>query len=298
MREPPGTRSEPAPTAPQVRDAGAAGAPEPWAGGRGVSHRGELRLLIPGSAVVGDLERNRADAVQALADLYAYPTRVPVTGWVRANMLTTVDGSVTGADGRSGSISTPADRTVFSVLRALSDVVLVGAGTVRAEGYRRPIARPEFAERRAAAGQPPAPALAIVTRTGQLGAAEATLDGEAGAYVVTCAAGDVTGLRARAGAGRVLVAGEEAVDPQLAVAHLAARGMTRVLLEGGPRLLGDTITADRLDEICLTLGPMLVAGTGPRVATGSWAGLRLRQAHLVECDGTLLGRWLVQRPQP
>jgi riboflavin biosynthesis pyrimidine reductase len=252
-------------------------------------------MLLPGPAVVGDLDTNPADAVQALADLYAYPDPVPVGGWVRATMLSTLDGSVTGADGRSGSIGSLADRTVFSVLRGLADVVLVGAGTVRAEGYRRPVAKPEFADRRTAAGQSPAPRLAIVTTTGHLGTTEEALGGPAGAFVITCAGADLDKLRALAGADRVLVAGEERVDPRLAVTHLAARGLRRILLEGGPHLLGDVIAADCLDEICLTLSPLLVAGGGLRTALGPPAAVRIRPAHLVECDATLLGRWLVQR---
>jgi 5-amino-6-(5-phosphoribosylamino)uracil reductase len=254
-----------------------------------------LRLLLPGTAMVGDLATNPADAVQALADLYAYPDPVPATGWVRATMLSTLDGAVTGADGRSGSISSPTDRAVFSVLRGLADVVLVGAGTVRAEGYLRPRPQPEFTERRAAAGQAPAPRLAVVTTTGRLGATDTALGGPDGAYVITCARADLDRLRAVAGADRVLVAGQDRVDAQLAVTHLAARGLRRILLEGGPHLLGDTIAADCLDEICLTLTPLLVAGDAMRIALGPASAVRTRLAHLAECDATLLGRWLVQR---
>jgi riboflavin biosynthesis pyrimidine reductase len=254
-----------------------------------------LRMLMPGPAVVGDLAANRADAVQALADLYAYPDPVPASGWVRATMLTTLDGAVTGADGRSGSISSPAGHAVFSVLRGLADVVLVGAGTVRAEGHRRPAATQEFAERRAAARQTPAPRLAVVTATGDLGPAEQALGGPDGAYLITCAAADLDKLRALAGADRVLVAGEERVDAQLAVTQLAARGLRRILLEGGPHLLGDVIAADCLDEICITLNPLLVAGNALRMALGAQTAVRMRPAHLVECEATLLGRWLVQR---
>jgi riboflavin biosynthesis pyrimidine reductase len=253
-------------------------------------------MLLPGTAVVGDLDTSPADAVQALADLYAYPDPVPAAGWVRASMLCTLDGAVTGADGRSGSISGPADRAVFSVLRGLADVVLVGAGTVRAEGYRRPAAKGEFAERRATSGQAPAARLAIVTTSGRLGAAETALGGPDGAYVITCATADLDKLRALAGTDRVLVAGEERVDARLAVTHLAARGLRRILLEGGPHLLGDVIAADCLDELCLSFTPLLVAGQGARVALGPATVLRMLPAHLVESDATLLGRWLVQRP--
>jgi 5-amino-6-(5-phosphoribosylamino)uracil reductase len=254
-----------------------------------------LRLLLPGTAMVGDLATNPADAVQALADLYAYPDPVPATGWVRATMLSTLDGAVTGADGRSGSISNPTDRAVFSVLRGLADVVLVGASTVRAEGYLRPRPQQEFLERRTSAGQAAAPRLAVVTTTGRLGATDTALGGPDGAYVITCAGADLDRLRALAGADRVLVAGQDRVDAQLAVTHLAARGLRRILLEGGPHLLGDTIAGDCLDEICLTITPLLVAGDAMRVALGPASAVRTRLAHLAECDATLLGRWLIQR---
>ncbi len=255
-----------------------------------------LRLLLPGVATVGDLDAGRAEAVQALADLYAYPLPVPDSGWVRANMVATLDGAASGADGRSGSIAVPADRVLFGVLRGLADVILVGAGTARAEAYRRPQPKPEFSERRAAAGQAPAPRLALVTRTGRPEDFPQLLTGADGALVVTSAGADLDAWRRAVGADRVLVAGEQDVDPDLAVAHLAARGLRRVLLEGGPSLLARVAGAGRLDEICLTLTPMLVAGQGPRIAVGGAAALGLRLAHLVECDGSLLGRWLVQRP--
>jgi len=259
----------------------------------------QLRLLLPGSAIVGDLDDDRSDAIQALADLYAYPDPVPAGGWVRANMVTTLDGSATGADGLSGTIGGAADKAVFSALRGLADVILVGAGTARAEGYRRPTVKPEFAERRERAGQRPAPALAVVTRSGSLPGdgslfTSSDPDGATG-YVVTCAEADVDGLRARVGPERVIVAGESDVDPVLAVAQLAARGLPRVLLEGGPSLLGRTIAAGRLDELCLTASPILVAGEGPRIAHAEEGKLRLRLAHLISCDDVLLGRWLTLR---
>ncbi|MFZ0157904.1 MAG: dihydrofolate reductase family protein, partial [Kineosporiaceae bacterium] len=88
-----------------------------------------LRLLLPADAVVGDLEGARDATVQALADLYAYPDPVPPGGWVRANMISTLDGSATGPDSLSGSIGGPADRAVFSAVRGVADVILAGAGT-------------------------------------------------------------------------------------------------------------------------------------------------------------------------
>jgi 5-amino-6-(5-phosphoribosylamino)uracil reductase len=251
-------------------------------------------MLLPGTAVVGDLDDDRGDAAQALADLYAYPDPVPPHGWVRANMISTLDGSATGSDGLSGSIGGAADRMAFAVLRGLADVVLVGAGTARDEGYHRFAADPAFTERRRAAGQWPTPTLALVTRSGELPDHLESPDPSAMTVAVTCASADLDGLRARLGPDRVIVAGEDDVDPLLAAAQLAARGLPRILLEGGPTLLGRFAAARRLDELCLTISPLLAGGDGPRIAHGPAAGLRLRPAHLVECDGLLLGRWVVQ----
>jgi riboflavin biosynthesis pyrimidine reductase len=254
-----------------------------------------LRLLLPGAADVGELTGSDDDVLQALADLYAYPTPLPDRGWVRASMVSTLDGSAAGADGLSGSISGAADRAVFRVLRGVADVVLVGAGTVRREGYRAPTANSDFADRRVRAGQAPAPLLAVVTRSGDLDAGTGLLDGPSPVLVVTTAGADLDRLRSRVGTDRVVVAGEHDVDPGTAVAELAGRGLRRILLEGGPGLLGQVIAARRVDEMCLTVSPHLVAGEGPRIAHGPGGDLDLRLSHLVEADGLLLGRWTVRR---
>jgi riboflavin biosynthesis pyrimidine reductase len=249
----------------------------------------ELRLLLPGPAVVGDLDGARADALAALADLYAYPEPVPAGGWVRACMLATLDGSAVDGQGSSRGIGGPVDQALLGVLRALADVVLVGAGTTRAEGYRPMPARPSFAERRAAGGQEPAATLAVVTRSGDL---PKVLLGP-GALVVTCSSAPVERLRRLAGEDRVVVAGDDDVEPGLVVAALAERGLRRVQFEGGPTLLGRFAAAGRVDELCLTWSPLLVGGNGPRIAHGPLTRQGLRAAHLVEADGFLLGRWLV-----
>lgn len=251
-----------------------------------------VRLLLPGAAVVGDLDRGDGDVGEALADLYAYPTPVPRTGWVRVTMVSSLDGSATAADGRSGGLGDAADRAVFTVLRSLADVVLVGSGTARAEGYGPPQLPGWAVDRRRGEGRPDAPRMAVVTRSGRI---PGDLAVDPGTLVVTCAAGPVADLRDRLGRERVLVAGDEQVDPGTAVDLLVGAGLRRVLLEGGPGLLGRCAAAGRVDELCLTLSPLLVGGDGPRISHGPDAGLRLRAAHLAECGGTLLGRWLVAR---
>ncbi len=252
-----------------------------------------LRLLLPGNAVIGDLDDDRESTVAALADLYAYPDPVPTTGWVRANMISTLDGSATGGDALSGSIGGPADRAVFSALRGVADVILVGAGTARAERYRRPVGKPEFAERRARLGQEAAPPLALITRSGRLP------DGAVGpgsGFAIAPATADLDALTAQLGADRVIVAGQDEVDLSVAVAELARRGLRRVLLEGGPQVLGQALAEDVVDEVCLSLSPLLVAGSGPRIAWGTPAHSPVRAAHLLVADEMLIGRWFVVRP--
>ena len=121
-----------------------------------------MRRLLP----VTDLTTPAASAadrewtLDELADAYAYPEgRRP---WLRANMVSTLDGAAQH-DGRSQGISCPTDMRIFGTLRGLADVVVVGAETVRLEGYRPAKAREAFAARRAAAGQAPAPAIAVVS---------------------------------------------------------------------------------------------------------------------------------------
>jgi riboflavin biosynthesis pyrimidine reductase len=254
-----------------------------------------LRMLLPGTAQLGDLTTDRDATLQAIADLYAYPEPIDPRGWVRASMVATLDGAAAGGDGRSGSISAPPDVAVFGVLEALADVLLVGAGTVRAEGYSTRKPRPEFTDRRAAAGQSPAPSLAVVTRSGFLPADTGLFSGEVPTYVVTTAVADLDRLRGLAGSEHVIVAGDEEVDLVDAVGALAGRGLRRVLLEGGPHLLGAALAAGRVDELCLTWSPLLVAGGAPRIAVGPPATLTARPAHLLAADDLLLGRWLVQK---
>jgi 5-amino-6-(5-phosphoribosylamino)uracil reductase len=248
-----------------------------------------LRLLLPAERAGEEIGPD--DAEQALAALYAYPRK----RYVRANMVATLDGAATGADGLSGSINDAADFRVFVTLRSLADVVLAGAGTVRAERYGPPKARPAFAARRAASGQPPAPRLAVVTRSGRVPAEQGIFAGERPALVVTCEAAGAAALgalRDLAGADGVLVAGEDTVDLAEAVDQLAARGLGRVLCEGGPSLLGAIAEAAALDELCLTWSPRLVGGDGPRVLRARGIDVRMQLAHLLHADGTLIGRWV------
>ncbi len=264
-----------------------------------------MRLLV-GDAVAPDL-LDLGDAAEvdasALHDLYAYPEQLPQGGYVRANMVTSVDGSVTGADGRSGSVSSPADREVFALLRALADVVLVGAGTARTERYRVPVTNPAFAELRAGLGLTSAPCVAVVTASGLVPDTLVTSssrrhDGSWSAIVITTETIDpqrLSALMAALGDDGLVIAGEGRVDLDKAVDALVERGMPRVLCEGGPSLLAQLTALGRVDELCHTTSPVLAGGTGRRMLVGKNlpAERSLRLRHLLEADGTLLARWLL-----
>lgn len=230
-----------------------------------------------------------------LAALYAYPEEtVDKRPWVRANFVTTLDGAVAGSDGRSGSINTSADRIVFSLLRALSDVIIAGAGTVRTEKYRPARTASRWrAVRRAA--QHPHPVIAVVSGSANLPPLLHEHRGDAGAVLLlTCHAADSAALRAarRAlGDDHVLLLGTDRVDLRAALDALAERGLRRVLCEGGPRLLYNLVANDLIDELCLTLAPRIVAGDYVGLLSGTPVDRAFVPRMLVEADGTLAGRW-------
>ncbi|WP_069767579.1 pyrimidine reductase family protein [Streptomyces sp. LUP30] len=245
----------------------------------------------------GDAAQDREWSLDELADAYAYPEPVPgePRPWLRANMVSTLDGAAQH-EGRSQPISTAADMRIFGTLRGLADVVVVGAETVRLEGYRPARARAEFARRREEAGQGPAPAVAVVTAGLDL---DFTLPLFTSPLVPTliltgaAAALDKVAAAERAGA-RVVIAGDGmGVEPDRAVRALGDLGHTRLLTEGGPRLLGQFVAAGVLDELCLTVSPMLTVGDAQRIAGGPSLAVpqRFALAALLEEEGFLFGRY-------
>ncbi|MFD7078678.1 pyrimidine reductase family protein [Streptomyces sp. NPDC002181] len=234
---------------------------------------------------------DREWSLDELAEAYAYPALGPEGHWLRANMVSTLDGAAQH-DGRSQPISSETDMRIFGTLRALADVVVVGAETVRQEGYRPARAREAFAARRAAAGQGPAPAIAVVTAGLDLDFSLPLFSSPlVPTLVVTGAAASAERVAAAAGAGaEVVLAGDgAAVDPARIVRELADRGLRRQLTEGGPRLLGQFVAADALDELCLTISPMLAAGGAQRISGGPPVAVphRLAPASVLEEAGFL-----------
>ena len=219
-----------------------------------------------------------------LAEVYA----APEGPWLRANFVSTLDGAATGANGRSGSINTEADGVVFRLLRRLSDVVVVGAGTVRTEGYTR-------------LGPDDGGPLPLVVVSNSARVPEVLLEpvpGRGDVLLATHAAapGDaVAQARDGLGAAKVLVCGEEAVDLLELRRQLQDRGMPRVLTEGGPSLLGAMLAAGAVDELDLTWSPVAVGGEQGRIVRAPALDARLEPLALVEGDGTVMGRWRVVR---
>jgi riboflavin biosynthesis pyrimidine reductase len=229
-------------------------------------------------------------AEQALGALFDEPR----SRWVRANMVATLDGAATGADHRSGSINDPADLRVFRTLRARADIVLVGAGTVRAEGYRAPRTPEPLRAGRRDRGQPDHPALAVLTASGDLPVALLT-DDPAPWVFTTSDAAHLDRLSDHLPPERLHV--HDGVLPAAAALEaLSAAGLGRILTEGGPHLLAELVTAGLVDELCLTWSPQLVGGSATRVLAGTaWLvpPRQARLAHLLHADGVLLGRWLL-----
>ncbi|MEV7724973.1 pyrimidine reductase family protein [Streptomyces sp. NPDC087917] len=239
----------------------------------------------------GDPSVDREWSLDELADAYAYPDPIPGGHWLRANMVSTLDGAAQH-DGRSQAISGESDMRIFGTLRGLADVVVVGAETVRQEGYRPARAREVFAQRRKAAGQGPAPAVAVVTASLDLDFTLPLFTSPLVPTLVVTGAGAPAERVAAAGAAgvEVVVAGDGAgADPARAVRELAARGLRRQLTEGGPRLLGQFIAADVLDELCLTISPTLTAGGAQRISGGPSVTVphRLAPACVLEEAGFL-----------
>ncbi len=219
---------------------------------------------------------------------YALPGRPHL----RANMVASADGAAQ-LDGHSAGLSGAADRRVLSLLRGLSDVVLVGAGTARVERYGPARPSPQRRRRRRAAGLAETPAIAVVSARLDLDpAAELFTAAERPTIVLTCTSAPADRRAALDGVADVADCGEGSVDVALAVQALYERGLQHVLCEGGPTLLGQVLAAGLLDELCLTVSPVLVGGTALRIAQGPPASAgRLQLAHLLEDDGVLFLRY-------
>jgi riboflavin biosynthesis pyrimidine reductase len=218
------------------------------------------------------------------------------TGGVRANFISSVDGAVS-AGGLSRGLQTDGDNRVFAALRDLADVILVGAGTARAEGYAAVTATERRLDVRRRYGLPNALPIAVVSGSLDFDPASALFTGalsDARTIVVTTASSSAERRAALAEVADVLVCGEHEIDVARLRGELSARGLTRVLCEGGPALFGHLVQRGGCDELCLTISPLLV-GPGPnRIVAGPAFGhdpRGLTLDSLLEEDGALFARY-------
>ena len=209
-----------------------------------------MRRLFPDPAELDD---------DAMAGAY----RLPAGRHLRVNFVTALDGAIS-VDGRSGGLGSPGDRRVFRVLRALADAVLVGAGTAAAEGYRPITPDSAVGLIRSRLGRPAVAPVVVVSRRASLAPDDQlATDAVTPTLLVTCAAADPGRRAALTEAGvEVLVCGEDDVDLPVALDALADRGLAQLLCEGGPALFRAALAADVVDELDLSIAPLLVGG-GP-----------------------------------
>jgi riboflavin biosynthesis pyrimidine reductase len=209
-----------------------------------------------------------------LSELYAVPP--DAESWLRVNMVSTVDGAATGESGDSKSINNAADKEVFNLLRAQAEVLVVGAGTLRVEGYAVP-------------NKP----LVVVSRSASI---PPTLADAPRGRLLMATVGSSPGLedaREQLGEENVLVLGSHRVDLADLRLELVERGFRNLLCEGGPHLLRDLLDQECVDELDATIVPRVIGGTHLRITDGPPVDVPVRLHTLVEVDGTLLARWLV-----
>lgn len=246
-------------------------------------YRAGVRQLLP--------EPTDIDPFEA----HALATRPTPEGrpWIALNMVTSVDGAI-AVSGRSGGLGSDADRAVFRAIRAVGDVIIAAAGTVRAEQYGPP--RPTEAVRaaRVARGQAPYPRMVVVSGSLDLDVTT-SLFTEAIERPLIYTGSDAPAERRAAleAVADVEVAGGHRVDLSAMAAHLASLGVRTAVVEGGGHLNGQLLAANLVDELNLTISPLLVGGGAPRaLVSDAEHPRRLELAHLWEAEGTLLARYV------
>jgi riboflavin biosynthesis pyrimidine reductase len=246
------------------------------------------------------------DEVDA-ATVYAADSRPPPGDrpWVVADMIASADGSAVDQQGVAGGLGGPADREVFAALRSVADVILAGANTVRTERYGPARTPPEQQRARVERGQQSVPRIAVVSGTLDLDPDLRLFresSPEAPPIVITTAASLAEHAETRghlAGVAEIVVAGDSALDWDVALAKLTTEAGAGVLVvEGGPRTNAQLLAADLIDELCLTIAPVLAGGAGLRIIEGRQApeprGMALDRI-LTADDGYLLLRYVRRR---
>ncbi len=245
-----------------------------------------MRMLFPEAV-------DPVDPATVYADL---PTAAGRSS-VRLNMIVSVDGG-TSWNGVSGALGGPADKTLFSIMRSLTDLVLVASGTMRAEHYGPVVMTPAVQDARRARGQESVPAIAVVSSSCRFDWSSPFFTAASRRpIIVTVASADAAARRQASEVADVVVAGDDTVDLTRAVTELGSRGARSILAEGGPTLNGELARAGLLDELCVTLAPLLASGDAKRIIAGSTLDelAQLRVHSVCEQDQYLFLRY---RPAP
>ena len=207
---------------------------------------------------------------RAILVAYAMPDRPTL----RVNFVSSADGAAT-LDGKSGGMGGPADKRIFDLLRVTCDAVMVGAGTLRAEGYGPIVLDDRHQALRAAAGLPPHPVLVIVSGALDIEPSDPMIaEAPVRPWVITHNDSPRDRRAALEPLATVLVAGETVVDFHEALGGLHGGGLRHILCEGGPTLFGTLVAADVLDEVCLTVAPKLAGAGAGRIIAGPPSELR------------------------
>jgi riboflavin biosynthesis pyrimidine reductase len=231
----------------------------------------------PGAEVV-DLDS--PGSRDRLLELY----RPPSPTWLRLNLITSVSGSAGGSDGTSETLTNPADRRLLGVIRELSDVVLIGAESLRREGYLLPSRS----------------RLAVVTGSGDLTGHRLDPGIEAGRMLVICPASAVDAVRASLDGRAVEIVVVADVAGRLPIASvvdaLHRRGHLSIVCEGGPRLAAQLVADALVDEVCLSTSPT-IGGSSLPLLVGTESETRALELSqlLVDDSSGLYARWTVAR---
>jgi riboflavin biosynthesis pyrimidine reductase len=211
--------------------------------------------------------------------------------WVRANFITSIDGAATHA-GHTRGLNNADDKRVFDLLRMLCDVVLVGAGTVRADGYAGLGIDAQAAAWRTQRGLPAEPTLAIVSARLSLSPDLAALAcAPVRPIIFTLERSPPERRHALASVADVVPCGGM-LDCRAMLAALAGRGLRQVLCEGGPHLFGTLVEADCIDELCLTVSPVLENGDAGRIVAGAaQTTRRMKLGHAISVGEMLMLRY-------
>lgn len=222
----------------------------------------------------------------------------PDRPWLFTNMVSSIDGAA-AVDGLSGELGDADDRTMFRALRAAADAILVGSTTVNAERYRPPMVPPEIAEIRRDNGRTERPTMVVVS-------ASLSIDLDVELFqsptdrpiVMTASSADPDRRAAVAQCAEVIEMGDEIVDFDAALRHLASSGHRTVLSEGGPSINGQLVRDGLVDEWNMTVAPVLVGGAAPRPARSTEDGpsaddlVSYRIERLWQGERALFGRWV------